>query len=516
MSLLKPLNLLLAAAALFITVQLYQRLTLHLARRKIIREHGCKPPPRFPYKDRLFGLDLMRLNFSLAKEHKLMESFYMRFQDVGNTMAAQLFTTPTLSTIEPENIKTVLSLKFKDYGIVSRQISIGPLLGEGIFTTDGEQWAHSRQLIRPNFTRDQVADIGAFEKHVQDLFKAIPRDGSTVDLQELFFRLTIDSATEFLFGHSVDSLKMTSDKGGPDEKNFTWAFNYAQDKCATKFRMGSFLTKYFYRDETDSQAIKICHNFVDRFVEDAVQFREKHGAQDLEKKGGGDEPYVFLHHLAQSTTNRLRLRSELLNVLLAGRDTTASLLSNLFFQLAQRPDLWSKLQSSVAHLDGQPPTYDELRNLKFVKYCLNESLRMHPVVPGNSRTALTDTVLPLGGGPDGRSPVFVPKGTIVGYNVYSMHRRSDFYGADALEFKPERWETLRPGWEYLPFNGGPRICLGQQYALTEAGYVVVRMLQEFGALESRADEDGGDGRWRESLTLTMCSYGGTKVVVREK
>lgn len=89
-----------------------------------------------------------------------------------------------------------------------------------------------------------------------------------------------------------------------------------------------------------------------------------------------------------------------------------------------------------------------------------------------------------------------------------MHRRTDFYGPDAEEFRPERWEneTVHPRWGYLPFNGGPRICIGQQYALTEVGYVIVRMAQEFRVLESR---DAGE--WEESLTLTLCSRNGTKV-----
>lgn len=87
-----------------------------------------------------------------------------------------------------------------------------------------------------------------------------------------------------------------------------------------------------------------------------------------------------------------------------------------------------------------------------------------------------------------------------------MHRRHDLFGPDADEYKPERWEMLRPGWEYLPFNGGPRICLGQQYALTEASYVTVRLVQEFRDMESR---DAGE--WRENLTLTLCSLNGTKV-----
>ncbi len=138
-----------------------------------------------------------------------------------------------------------------------------------------------------------------------------------------------------------------------------------------------------------------------------------------------------------------------------------------------------------------------------------------------------DTFLPLGGGPDGKSPLFVPKGTMVSYSVFTMHRQKAFYGEDAEEYRPERWEKLRPGWEYLPFNGGPRICLGrkslgsprqgdirnanlggaiEQFALTEASYATIRLMQEFSAIESR-----DTAPWREGLTLTCTSGNGAKV-----
>lgn len=90
-----------------------------------------------------------------------------------------------------------------------------------------------------------------------------------------------------------------------------------------------------------------------------------------------------------------------------------------------------------------------------------------------------------------------------------MHRRTDIYGPDAEEFRPERWapeEGLRPGWGYLPFNGGPRICVGQQFALAEASYTIVRLLQEFGGIEDR------DGTvWGEQLALTLCSAKGVQI-----
>ena len=97
------------------------------------------------------------------------------------------------------------------------------------------------------------------------------------------------------------------------------------------------------------------------------------------------------------------------------------------------------------------------------------ALRLHPVVPRNSRQAVRDTVLPLGGGHDGLSHVLVPKGTLVTYNLYAMHRRTDIYGQDANAFRPERWmeKDLRPRWGYLPFNGGPRICIRSEEHTSE-------------------------------------------------
>lgn len=120
--------------------------------------------------------------------------------------------------------------------------------------------------------------------------------------------------------------------------------------------------------------------------------------------------------------------------------------------------------------------------------------------------ASKDTHLPVGGGPDGQDPLLIPKGQEVLYTVNIMHRNKDVYGEDAEEFRPERWEKLRPGWAYLPFNGGPRICIGQQFALTEAGYTIVRILQEFEAIESRDSKP-----FTELLSLTMCSLHGTQV-----
>lgn len=112
----------------------------------------------------------------------------------------------------------------------------------------------------------------------------------------------------------------------------------------------------------------------------------------------------------------------------------------------------------------------------------------------------------MGGGPEGKDPIFVPKGQDVMYSVYSMHRLPEVFGSDSTEYRPERWANLKPRWAYIPFNGGPRICIGQQFALTEASYTVMRIVRRFKNIESQDMQP-----FKEALTLTLASKNGTKV-----
>lgn len=139
-------------------------------------------------------------------------------------------------------------------------------------------------------------------------------------------------------------------------------------------------------------------------------------------------------------------------------------------------------------------------------------------MPVNSRAAEKTTTLPVGGGPDGTAPILVRKGEAVGYCVYAMHRRKDIYGPDADQFRPERWEddALKDvGWGYLPFNGGPRVCLGQEFALLEAGFTIVRLLQTFETIErTEKSFEAPVGEEKQVLTLVVSSGDGCWVRMR--
>lgn len=164
------------------------------------------------------------------------------------------------------------------------------------------------------------------------------------------------------------------------------------------------------------------------------------------------------------------------------------------------------------------------------------ALRLYPSVPLNVRTANHPTILPNGGGPDGLSPVLVRKSMGVGFSPYHMHRRKDLYGDDAHDFRPERWEDgslhEKIGWGYLPFNGGPRICLGrrlklwlcggnanhcftEEFALLEASYAVIRIVQSFPKLALPSDEKLEPvGSEKQTLTLTVSPAEGCRVCLR--
>ncbi|TQV93207.1 Cytochrome P450 [Cordyceps javanica] len=477
-----------------------------------------------------------------------------------------------VTTADPDNIKAMLATQFHDFELGPLRLDqIGPLIGHGIFTSDGKEWQQQRAMLRPQFTRSQISNLALLETHVQNLFRhfddAHHQPGSwtsEVDLAPLFFNLTLDAATEFLFGQSVESQtgyqKTTTTQrtdaaeeekkdgrdggvSGRDWSSFGRAFDRANATIALRGMMMNFY--WLYKPSTFDRDCEEVRQFADYFVRRALMSQgrgDSDSAADDSAAAADDddgsssssssspqppEAYVFLRELAKTTRDPDALRSQLLNILLAGRDTTAGLLGWTFFLLARHPAHYSRLHRVVVEAFGpyspggdddarRRITFESLKACRPVQHLLSEVLRLHPVVPENGRRAVRDTTLPRGGGPDGQSPVFVRGGSHVIYSVNVMHHRKDLWGDDAHAFRPGRWADRRGGhnhggggggWEYLPFNGGPRVCLGQQYALTEAAYVVVRTLQKYGSIENLDP----DPVTRHRYTLTTAPV---KVAVR--
>ncbi|KAH8149701.1 uncharacterized protein LAJ45_06332 [Morchella importuna] len=448
----------------------------------------CLPAARFPSP--WIGIPNWWSIVKAARTSEHVALICNRYKQYGNTITGYMLGATHIATCEPENIKTILATNFKDWGLGSaRYNSFYPLLGPGIFTSDGPAWEHSRALLRPQFSRDQVSDIESLDIHVNRLMGWIDKSaGKIVDLQPLFFRFTLDSATEFLLGESVNTLLEEDDgKRANGQMNFGQAFDTAQKYLMVRMRARGLY--WLVNPKEFKAANKICHDLVDRFVYAALGKKNSMKSEPQPEK----KKYVFLDSLVEQNEDVEYLRYQLLHILLAGRDTTASLLGACFVLLSRHPQVYAKLRTEILNSigdgkDGRIPSFAEIKDITYLRYVLNETLRLYPSVPLNGRTSVRNTILPKGGGPDGQSPVFVPKGQRCDYSVRAMHLREDLYGPDAAKFRPERWaEGAGKGWDYLPFNGGPRICLGQQYALTEASYTVLRILQKYESIEPADD-----------------------------
>lgn len=201
-----------------------------------------------------------------------------------------------------------------DFGFGLRRQIFFPLLGDGIFTQEGPSWKHSRDLLRPQFARQQYRGLEIFRAHVDHFLARIAGNSSQVDLQPLFFRLTLDTTTEFLFGKSVNSLKDTHGSMGI---KFADEFDVAQNYVIQRFRL---LDLYWLIGGPKFQ--RSCAS-VHRFVDSIIDARNQEGNEDAERNGR----YVFFDAIAKDSKDRESLRAQLVNVLLAGRDTTACLLS---------------------------------------------------------------------------------------------------------------------------------------------------------------------------------------------
>ncbi|KAH7311550.1 cytochrome P450 [Stachybotrys elegans] len=465
-------------------------------RSRFIRETGCRDAQtHMKLRDPIIGLDFLLDKLLGRVPETYLDAAHQDFLRLGQTYTAKRWTFEVLYTCNKDNIRQILGVGFNDWELPGLRVaSMSSLLGRGIFTLNGHEWSHSRALLRPSFTKKNLEPLkDLLEHHFQAFLKRIPADGETVNLQPLFFELTMDVATEFLMGVSTNMLDGT--RGHEREQQFVDDYQFCSEVCSRKLQMGPL---HFCVISPSGIRAK---NRVFRYVDDYVEKCLKQQVTD------DSERYNVLYELAKSTEDPATLRDQVLHVLLASRDTAASLLSNLFFVLAKRPDIYAKLRSEVIEVAGtESVTNEQLHEMPYVKWCVQEALRLYPVVPTNARTASRDTTLPQGGGADGKSPLFVPKGGIIIYNMYSLHRDPAVYGGDPEDFRPERWDGLRPGWSYLPFSGGPRICIGQHYAVKELHYFVARMAQTFEVLESQDESE-----WTEQYALLMTCKNGVHV-----
>lgn len=195
-----------------------------------------------------------------------------------------------------------------------RRLVFAPLLGDGIFTQDGKSWERSRALLRPAF-HNQDRSLAQIAGATEDLINLIP-SATPIDLAPLFFRYTLDTTSYLLFGQRLGALDL---KESEDVASFAAAFDRGQDYLAKRGRLGGL---YWLIDGIDFRRnCRRVHEHVDRLINKAL------GERKASDNSGETSTPSILDSLLEQTTDIKVLREQCLNVLLAGRDTTACLLS---------------------------------------------------------------------------------------------------------------------------------------------------------------------------------------------
>jgi len=270
-----------------------------------IRKLGYRPgnvPTWIP----LWGFDIIKGSMNHAKKSTTYYGWRDKCENVGYTFEMTLLLNRIIFTADPENLKALLTTQFTDFGKGEKfHKNWYPFLGDSIFATDGEKWHNSRQLIRPQFIKDRVSDLHTFELHIQKMISIIRQaHGQTIDVQDLFFRLTLDAATDFLLGSSVNSLESP-------QAQFAEAFAIIQKTHNDMERLGPL--HHFVRFKGYKESLDIMNRFVNQYVDQVVRM----SPEELESKGSSS--YNFLHALAGFTRDPKVLRDQLVAVLLAGR-----------------------------------------------------------------------------------------------------------------------------------------------------------------------------------------------------
>ncbi|VDB86505.1 unnamed protein product [Peniophora sp. CBMAI 1063] len=433
-------------------------------------------------------------------------------QDSRHAWMLYILFENRIITSEPTHIQAILATSFDSFekGEVPREF-LDSVLGAGVFNADGAAWKFHRSMARPFFSRDRISHFDIFNRHVDDVLvqaKHRLREGHALDFQDMISRFTLDSATEFLFGHDVRSLSAglpyPQVPGVPIQalapyhpaNVFTRAFSQVQSEAAVRVRYGALWPFFELSGDRTKKHMKIIDTFIEPIISDAIEKdrTDKRRGVDTSLGGNGNSADTLLGHLVKVTDDRKLIKDEILNIAIAGRDTTACLLTFFAYMLSQNPHVMDRLYEEIQTVlaDGRRPTFEDIKNLRYMRAVLNETLRLYPPVPFNMRVATRDVVWQPTN--TGEYPLFVAKGTACVLAPFVMHRREDLWGPDALVFDPDRFLDERLHRYLVPnpfifsaFSAGPRICLGQQFAYNEASFTLVRLIQEFSRIDLAPD-----------------------------
>jgi cytochrome P450 len=384
-------------------------------------------------------------------------------RDYGDVVSMRVAGRTALLLSHPEHIEQVLvgqQRNFVKHSWFWRHV--GAVFGEGLLTAEGDHWLRQRRAIQPAFHKDRIA--GYARVMVDYTERALDgwRPGETRELHRDMMALTLDIVAKVLFDADV-----TEDRAEVER-----ALDNALSEVAARFRRPFPIPDWVpipgnlrYRS-----AVRLLDDVVYRFIE------------EHEQRGAGEDllsTLMALEHEDGAGMTRRQVRDEAVTLLLAGHETTALALTWTLCLLSRHPDAERRLHDEVdeALADGagstRPPTVADLPHLRWTEHVVSESMRLYPPAYAFGREAIADCE--IGGWP-------VAAGTTLFIVPWVIHRDPRWFD-DPDEFRPERWagglaERL-PRFVYLPFGGGPRLCVGSRFAMMEAVLLLAAVARRF-------------------------------------
>mmetsp|Transcript_51545 Transcript_51545/g.95356 ORF Transcript_51545/g.95356 Transcript_51545/m.95356 type:complete len:543 (+) Transcript_51545:69-1697(+) len=406
-------------------------------------------------------------------------------EELGPTYRLSLPLQPWMVvTSDPANLEHILKTRFENYpkGPAMRG-RMADLMGQGIFNADGELWHRQRKVASRMFTqtlfREHIWLV--VQRNAKFLLRILESSDPTtpLDMFDLMNRFTLDTIGEVGFGKCLGALE---DPSSP----FLRSFDAAQRIVFRRFftpmwRLVRFMgvglekeTKEHLK-RLDSYSRTVVRELQAGLSRDAAA-KSSTGVAWADLEASKSFLGLFMED-AEHRGERLKeefCRDLVLNFLIAGRDTTAQAISWTLYCLCTHPSVQVQVRAEVEEVCGiRGPAYDDVHRLPYLHAVLSEALRLYPSVPLDVKNVATDDVLPDGS--------FLPRDTMLVYDIYSMGRDTRIWGEDAKLFRPERWleEDAPSNYHYPVFNAGPRECLGKRLAMVEMKACLATLLPHF-------------------------------------
>ncbi|KAL6071642.1 Cytochrome P450 monooxygenase pc-3 [Balamuthia mandrillaris] len=395
-----------------------------------------------------------------ADRLKMQQDLNQQYGDTVQLFTIGLRPERAIFLFDADMVHHFLDTNFRNYTRHTRNQRFNKLFGQGIFTSNGKAWKRQRQTAGHLFNPTSLESmVPIFQRNGDVLLSKLEeacKAKQAIDIQELFMRFTLDSIGEIGFGHPINSLN--------EPVAFSHAFNEAQ-RIADQNNANPF--KRLFPDKVFDEHYETLHTFSRNIIRRRKEQRDWEGRTDMLSR--------FLATKDPATNKPFTdeaLEDILLNFFIAGRDTTAILLTWTFYLLTQNPDVEQKLVEEIdTVLKGEKPNMQTVAEMPYLKKVLDETLRLYPPVPTDGRKATEGDTLPDG------TPV--PAQTTLLYSAWVMGR-SEKYWDEPLRFNPDRWDKpIKNPNAFVPFHAGPQTCLGKPMAYLEAKMVVAHILQRF-------------------------------------